>query len=132
MKAEKRPQTETEKPRKRVRSEYQPALHAVVLYDGEGKRTLDPVVDKLYEFVKECCIIPVDIETTRFGPLSGTCFEERVVTAYFRGKLKAKRGKDSVAATKICRTCATKGHEADDCTTLYGASVLAASEPAQG
>ena len=64
---------------------------------------------KILELVE----IPDDFETRKFGPLSGTCWEERVLNCYDSGLLKSPGGKEI-----ICTSCASEEHRRNDCPLL--------------
>ena len=61
-------------------------------------------------------VIPKGFENSRsFGPLSGSCFEERVISAYSNNLLEPKNAGVKI---QICTSCASKGHKRDDCPEL--------------
>ena len=77
-------------------------------------------------FVESHFRIPEDIESTKYGPLSGDCFEERVLVAYawnllepLGGAKGGKKGGKTAAATfedlKMCDRCGEAGHVRLDC-----------------
>eukprot|EP00968_Pinguiococcus_pyrenoidosus_P004985 scaffold323_cov232-Pinguiococcus_pyrenoidosus.AAC.4 len=58
--------------------------------------------------------IPKDFEKdSKYGPISGLSFEERVLAAYQQDKLRPKSAK-----VKICVACASVGHVKRRCPTL--------------
>jgi hypothetical protein len=62
-------------------------------------------------------IIPADMETSsRFGPHSGVCFEERVIAAHRHGKLEPRAGCSD--AGPVCTSCGGAGHWSSHCTAL--------------
>ena len=76
------------------------------------------------EFVESHFRVPEDIESTKFGPLSGDCFEERVLVAYawnLLAPLGGKKGGKTAAAAatfedlKMCDRCGEAGHVRLDC-----------------
>ena len=96
---------------------------------------------QIFDLVEEHYAIPSNFETDirSYGPLSGTCFEERVVNAYDRGlllsssvkskrKMKTKTKKEdnqqsvettiTDGAVLICSHCADLGHGRNDCLEL--------------
>jgi Zinc knuckle len=54
----------------------------------------------------------------RFGPLSGTSAEERLIVAYLGGQLNPRAGRESAADTKMCIECGNEGHFRRDCPAL--------------
>lgn len=113
--AVKRASAASAKPAKKRRPEFQPAIHRVVNYKPEGVQELTEAQQKVYSFVCKHFIIPRDIETTRYGPLSGTCYEERVIGAFCAGQLKPRSGSEAQSATKACVGCGALGHWARYC-----------------
>lgn len=91
-------------------------IHKNVGYQRRGEASISNKLKRVFDLVEEHYLIPADFESNRsFGPLSGTCFEERAVNAYEKGLLKAtKTGR----AVLICTYCGTVGHEADECPDL--------------
>ena len=55
------------------------------------------------------CEIPKDIEGERFGPLSGSNFERRVVEAFLHKKLDAKPGCEDALDVMLCTACGAQG-----------------------
>lgn len=109
-------------------------LWNTVQYKTAGATKLDKPTAKVFAFVKvrqtptwlsvvlalslllflfsaqEHFVIPTDIESNvKYGPLSGTSYEERVVAAYEWGQLTAATGHESSASVQMCRLCANKG-----------------------
>ena len=69
----------------------------------------------LVEFIKENYAVPSDFETnTKFGPHSGLCFEDRLITSYEWKQLKPadKFRKKSTTENewKMCWKCEEKGN----------------------
>lgn len=97
--------------------EYVPTyVHKNVEYQRKGKAQLSETTKKVFEFVEKNFIIPEGFENNRsFGPLSGVCFEERVIASYTNNLLKPKKDAKGI---EICTCCASKGHKRDDCPTL--------------
>eukprot|EP00611_Tribonema_gayanum_P002571 TRINITY_DN11923_c0_g1_i1.p2 TRINITY_DN11923_c0_g1~~TRINITY_DN11923_c0_g1_i1.p2 ORF type:complete len:178 (-),score=60.54 TRINITY_DN11923_c0_g1_i1:604-1098(-) len=94
----------------------QEALHKQVIYQTEGKAQLSPAMAKVYAFVKENFDVPPMFDKRhRYGPLSGTSAEERLVVAFLDGQLQPKQGRDSAAFAKLCVECGEEGHRARDC-----------------
>lgn len=98
---------------------YKPThIHANVDYHRRGDLALDAKTLKVYRFVREHFLIPKDIEAEhKFGPLSGSCFEERVIRAYSLGELEAKDGLDE-SDLHVCTYCGEEGHVKGDCSEL--------------
>jgi hypothetical protein len=127
---------------KEAATEYVPTyIHKNLDYQRRGQASLSVTVQTIFQLVEEYYVIPNDFETNPFyGPLSGTCYEERVINAYNRGMLRSKRWEenttttttDTTAATTtttttttgiidgihICSHCAVIGHMRDDCPEL--------------
>lgn len=92
-------------------------IHKNLNYQCRGQATLSENLEKTFQLVEEHYVIPWDFETNirQYGPLSGTCFEERVVNAYNMGDLLPRRQETQVL---ICSTCAITGHKRVDCPEL--------------
>lgn len=91
-------------------------VHKNVSYVREGKAELDPSTAKVFQLVEEHYVVPEGFENDRsYGPLSGVCFEERVIASYRNNLLKPKNQKDVI---EICTHCADVGHKRDDCQEL--------------
>ena len=99
--------------------EYVPTyLHKNLEYQRQGqKRGLPKSKIDAFGLVLEHFRIPEDLEQaqSKYGPLSGSSYEERVLQAYSLGKLKPKT--DGVMMM-ICTACANVGHERDECPSL--------------
>lgn len=94
-------------------------IHKNLSYQREGKAYLSETTRKVFDMVKEHFVIPDDFEQSRkYGPLSGICFEERVIRAYNFGTLKAKKEEEGGRAIIICSNCSTKGHKRVECPHL--------------
>jgi hypothetical protein len=101
-------------------------IHKNLNYQRRGQASLSSVVQQTFDLVEEYYVIPKDFETNRkYGPLSGTCFEERAINAYNEGWLHSKKeGEDdyvenaATTAVEICSHCAVTGHRRDDCLEL--------------
>ena len=92
-------------------------IHKNLGYHRQGKSKLDPKKQSAFEQIVETYVIPKDLEQSRaHGPLSGTCFEERVLQAYALGNLAVRQ--DFEGETRICTACAEKGHKRNECPTL--------------
>lgn len=114
--------TPEEPPAKRTRidkEEYVPSyIHKNVEYKRKGKADLSDETFKTYELVEKHFHIPDDLETNRkYGPLSGTSFEERVISAYSLNLLDPKTA-DSSKDVQICSVCAVEGHKRAACPQL--------------
>jgi hypothetical protein len=88
-----------------------------VEYVRKGQLTnLSPLHAKLLEWIAEHYEIPKDLERNRkYGPLSGSSYSDRVITAYRLGSLEKIDNDDT---TIICTGCANLGHDRDNCPTL--------------
>ncbi|GMI23767.1 hypothetical protein TrCOL_g8648 [Triparma columacea] len=62
--------------------------------------------------VLEKCSIPADFETRKYGPLSGTNWEERVLTCYDNGMIGGEKKE------LICTECGEIGHKKKHCVKL--------------
>ena len=97
-------------------------IHKNVGYSSFGTAT-DRLTDgqKLaFNFVVEQYHIPSDFETNRkYGPLSGTSYEERVLAAYATNGLDRREDADSTLIRKgICTFCGIVGHRRKLCPDL--------------
>ena len=97
-------------------------IHKNVGYSSFGTAT-DRLTDgqKLaFNFVVEQYHIPSDFETNRkYGPLSGTSYEERVLAAYATNGLDPSEDADSTQIRKgICTFCGIVGHRRKLCPDL--------------
>ena len=97
-------------------------IHKNVGYQRFGTAT-DRLSDgqKLaFAFVVENYDIPADFETNRkYGPLSGTSYEERVLAAYATKGLTPSEDSDSTLVRKgICTFCGELGHKKKLCPEL--------------
>ena len=103
-------------------------IHSNVDYHRRGDLVLDQGKLRAYRFIHNNFHIPKNIETDpTFGPLSGGCFEERVIRAYSLGKLElnkngkmmSKRGSTSGnEMLLVCSYCGDEGHKRDGCSQL--------------
>ena len=101
-------------------------IHKNLNYQRRGQASISKELKKTFALVEDYFEIPRDFESNKtYGPLSGTCFEERVVEAYNHGLLQSKTrgdndGDDSGNKTvvEICSHCATTGHKREDCPEL--------------
>lgn len=63
---------------------------------------------KTLKYIEKHFNIPSDFEVNRkFGPKSGSCYEERVLGAYLNDLLETKDEKEPI---KMCYSCAKYGH----------------------
>jgi len=96
-------------------------------YRHRGELPLDEPTMKAYRFVRNHFLIPRDIESDpKFGPHSGTCFEERVIRAYSLGMLTLKKSSDrgDGASLLVCTYCGEEGHNRDECLELLWSKLL--------
>jgi len=98
--------------------EYVPTyIHKNLSYHRRGKATLDVKTLKAYDLVTRFFKVPENFEQDRrFGPLAGTCFEERIIQAYNLGMLEPIEEKN--AGIELCSECASEGHKSVDCPQL--------------
>lgn len=108
-------------------SDYIPSyIHKNVEYVRKGQiMKLSSIQSKLLLWIDDHYEIPNDFEQNRkFGPLSGSSYVDRVITAYRLGSLKRKEVSNHDDRTThmnhsvICTVCADLGHVADACPTL--------------
>jgi hypothetical protein len=92
-------------------------IHKNVGYRRERDGLLSDVVLRAFDQIVAAHVIPDDLEQSRaYGPLSGACYQDRVLQAYTLGRLTVR--KDFTGATCICTVCAETGHKRDACPTL--------------
>lgn len=97
----------------------QEELHKQVGYRVEGKTELSNGMAKAFGWVKDNFDIPWNHDKLhKFGSLSGTYAEERLMIAYENGLLLPKHGRENQAGVKICRECGDQGHFPRDCEAL--------------
>lgn len=94
------------------------AIFECVGYEAEGSRPLSAAMHSVVRFIRDVFVIPPDFESNsyKYGPLSGMCFEDRLVTAYTAGKLQPKAPGDARAGVKMCKLCAKPGHFYFECS----------------
>lgn len=67
----------------------------------------------VFQFVLQHFNLPEDLEhSMKYGPRSGSCFEERVLTAYMNNQLPVKQSSKQIAEAelRICIECGQPGH----------------------
>ncbi|KAL3781480.1 hypothetical protein HJC23_009149 [Cyclotella cryptica] len=98
---------------------YKPThIHRNVDYHRRGELALDQRTLKAYRFIRHNFLIPSTFENDRkFGPLSGSCFEERVIRAYSLGQL-APRVATTESSLLVCTYCGKEGHMKESCADL--------------
>lgn len=96
-------------------------VHRNLEYLRSGQATISEGKKKAYEFIIQHCVIPENFENDRrFGPLSGSCHEDRVIAAFTVGRLRSKPGDrhaEAVAAG-VCSNCGGVGHRRINCASL--------------
>lgn len=93
-------------------------IHANLEYHRRGDLALRATTLKVYRFVRDHFLIPKEFEVDhKFGPLSGSCFEERVIRAYSLGELEAKMGLEG-CDLHVCTYCGEGGHLKGNCGKL--------------
>mmetsp|Transcript_7354 Transcript_7354/g.13079 ORF Transcript_7354/g.13079 Transcript_7354/m.13079 type:complete len:275 (-) Transcript_7354:105-929(-) len=72
---------------------------------------------KVTQYVLDSYVLPKDFDRSlKYGPRSGLCFEERLVSAYEQGLLSPKD--TSKSPEKMCRECGLTGHLCWECPSL--------------
>ncbi|GBG24694.1 Hypothetical Protein FCC1311_009122 [Hondaea fermentalgiana] len=72
---------------------------------------------KVTQYVLDTHVVPDDFDrSSKYGPRSGVCFEERLVSAYEQGLLAPKD--PAKPPVKMCRECGTSGHFCWECPSL--------------
>ena len=97
------------------------AIHKKVQYQQRGCATLSDTTVDVFQFVTAHYTIPSDLEQNilQYGPLSGTCYEVRVLEAYERNLLVPKLSDNNTnGTTSICTNCGTLDHVIDNCPQL--------------
>lgn len=103
------------------------AYRRQTLQDANKNPHLTPIQNKVFCWIRQNFDIPKDMEQSRaFGPLSGCCYEERVITAYALNKLDFLHTQSndtgthdmSASTTMICTACAELDHTRDQCHLL--------------
>jgi len=95
--------------------EYQSVIRNNV---GYRKRKLTRGQEITLDYVKKYYDIPEHFDRDkRFGPLSGSSPELRIISAYVEGSLNVKKGKKKVIKV-ICHECGTIGHDSMNCDQL--------------
>lgn len=91
-------------------------IHRELDYERRGeKKVLSKATLQAFALLEEHYDIPTDLEQTRrFGPWSGSSYEERALAAYQAGQLKPKEG----ANLDICVACGALGHRRTTCPSL--------------
>ena len=99
---------------------YEPGhIHSTLDYAHRGETALDQGALNAYRFIRNHFLIPCDIEAnSKFGPHSGTSFEQRVIRAYTLGLLETKDESISEDSLLVCSYCGDEGHKRDECTEL--------------
>lgn len=94
-------------------SDRQEFLAATVQYDYDRSKPTQ-AERKVLEHVLATYSIPEDFELnkSRYGPLSGTNYNQRLLTNYAMGTLPLKRG---AVRTLHCAECGGTGHLRTDC-----------------
>ncbi|CAJ1966713.1 unnamed protein product [Cylindrotheca closterium] len=103
---------------KKKEAEYVPTyIHKNLSYHRKGKAMLDPTTQKTFDLVTRFFQVPENFEQDRrFGPIAGTCFEERMIQAYNLGMLEPIEEEN--ASIELCSSCASEGHKSVDCPQL--------------
>jgi len=118
---------EGEEERKAALSKFVPTyIHKNVGYVVRSKASAassSTVQGKVFDWICQNYEVPVDFEQQRrYGPLSGSSYEGRVIQEYALKKLERKKDKTNNGADAkmpmICTCCATVGHTRNNCPTL--------------
>jgi hypothetical protein len=90
-------------------------LYKAIGYSRRGEKKINKIVKATFSLIDENFFIPDDFETNdKYGPKSGSYFEEHAIRAYSQGMLLSKSEK----MVEICTGCGTLGHTRDDCPSL--------------
>jgi hypothetical protein len=100
------------------KEEYVPAyIHKNLSYQRRGKASLTDKVQQTFDLIETHFTIPSDFEQNRkYGPISGSCYEERTIQAYTLSLLEPIKPEN--ASVEICSECAIIGHNRMDCPKL--------------
>lgn len=91
-------------------------IHKNVEYKRKGE-TEDETLVAAFRLVEKHFVIPIDFENNRkYGPLSGSSFEQRAISAYSLGLLEPRT--EESAKVAICSACAEEGHKRSACPQL--------------
>ena len=95
--------------------EYVPKyIHKNVEYQRRGRKSLPSTKLAAFDQIMQHYVIPKDLEQSRkYGPLSGSSYEELVLQAYTLDKLEPME-----AQVEICTECAKIGHKRYECPKL--------------
>jgi hypothetical protein len=90
-------------------------IHKNLDYVPQGDSKPTKTIRKTFELIQKHYNIPDDLEQSpKYGPLSGSCFEERVISAYALDLLPPITD----AKVLICTNCAALEHKREDCPKL--------------
>jgi len=103
-------------------------IHSNVDYHRRGDVALNQGTLHAYRFIRNHFHVPKNLENDpKFGALSGSSFEERVIRAYSLGQLEPNmNGKrmmkpgssDGNLMLLVCSYCGDEGHKRDGCSKL--------------
>jgi hypothetical protein len=92
-------------------------IHKNLEYLRRGQAILSANKQSAFSLVAQHFYLPKDLETNRkYGSLSGSCMEDRAITAYSMGELEVKNPESD--GIKICTACGTEGHVRKRCPHL--------------
>lgn len=99
-------------PEEKKKDEYVPKyLHKNVEYQRAATKDLPERTRKAFAVLVRYCELPEDLEQSRrYGPLSGSSYEERALAAYGLGYLDTD--------VDICTACGSEGHRKSSCPEL--------------
>lgn len=105
-------------------------------YSKKGRKAIKSAERAALQFINERYDVPneVSMESTAFGPLSGTCYEERVLNTFADGKLSPylkpeyrhahSTDNDKEAINTLCTVCVTCGLPGHTYTTCQKVLLL--------
>ena len=95
-------------------------LHKLLEYKRRGNAQLSDVQHKVVAFIERHFHVPEDFERShKFGPLSGMCFEERLIAAYANELLEPRVATGNTSDLRICTNCGKHGHTKTDCPAAF-------------
>ena len=99
----------------------QKVYHQKVNYKTKGETELNEAEVKLIRIIEDEYIIPGDFELDKikFGPLSDSYYEQRLISCYNRDKLQLKNNNinsnNNESLRKLCLFCAKSDHKTRYC-----------------
>mmetsp|Transcript_12461 Transcript_12461/g.50112 ORF Transcript_12461/g.50112 Transcript_12461/m.50112 type:complete len:186 (-) Transcript_12461:533-1090(-) len=78
------------------------ALHALIDYQRRGESAVAPEKQAVFDFIVATCDVPADFEANhKYGPKSGACHEERVISAYAFEQFACKDARSEACRAKL-------------------------------